>query len=139
MIVHELAQKSMCFPIDNRHPVVLLRDEAEREYFAKSGGAPEFALIRWALQFLPSAGHTFLDVGAHVGTWSLLFAQQCRHVHAFEPQRSTFHRLCGGIALSGAQNVTAHRLALSDAPSTNETSATVASRIVTRSPLPRPA
>lgn len=89
----------------------LLRDAAEEAYFASHGGAPEAKLIDWATQFI-AAGETFVDVGAHVGTWAQHFALRCKQVHAFEPQRSTYDRLHDGVELAKLGNVTCHDVAL---------------------------
>ena len=89
----------------------LLRDAAEESYFAGNGGAPEARLIAWAVQFIRS-DQTFIDVGAHVGTWAQHFAQKCRRVVAFEPQPSTYARLIEGVRLASLQNITCHDIAL---------------------------
>lgn len=89
----------------------LLRDAGEEAYFAKHGGAPEAQLIDWATQFI-DRGETFVDVGAHVGTWAQHFAAKCKQVHAFEPQRSTFERLRDGVKMAKLANVTCHDVAL---------------------------
>jgi FkbM family methyltransferase len=89
----------------------LLRDAAEEAYFARHGGAPEAKLIDWATQFI-AHDETFVDVGAHVGTWAQHFALKCKQVHAFEPQRSTYERLRDGVKLAKLRNVTCHNLAL---------------------------
>lgn len=116
MIVHEVwpgARHWDCAPVKPDVPKIILRDDAERRYFADSGGAPEAPLIAWATQFLDPS-KVFVDVGAHVGTWALTMASRCEGVYAFEPQRSSFYRLCGGIALSELNNVEAHNVALSN-------------------------
>lgn len=89
----------------------LLRDAAEEAYFIRHGGAPEAQLIEWATQFV---GHdeTFVDVGAHVGTWAQHFALKCKQVHAFEPQKSTYERLRDGVKMAQLRNVTCHDTAL---------------------------
>lgn len=89
----------------------LLRDAEEATYFASRGGAPEASLIDWATQIV-KPGDTFIDVGAHVGTWAQHFAGKCRQVHAFEPQRRTFDRLREGVRLAGLSNVECHDCAL---------------------------
>jgi len=70
----------------------LLRDAEEEAYFARHGGAPEAPLIDWATQFI-ALDETFVDIGAHVGTWTQHFALKCKQVHAFEPQQTTYERL----------------------------------------------
>ena len=89
----------------------LLRDAAEEAYFSRHGGAPEAALIGWATQFI-AHDETFVDVGAHVGTWAQHFALKCKQVHAFEPQRSTYERLRDGVQLAKLGNVICHDVAL---------------------------
>ena len=89
----------------------LLRDAEEEAYFSRSGGAPEAKLIDWATQFI---GHdeTFVDIGAHVGTWAQHFALKCKQVHAFEPQHTTYERLRDGAKLAKLSNITCHEIAL---------------------------
>ena len=90
----------------------LLRDEAEEAYFAKHGGAPEAQLITWATRFV-TRDQTFVDVGAHVGSWAQHLAQHCKQVFAFEPQRETFDRLLEGVRLAGLdRNVACHEVAI---------------------------
>lgn len=89
----------------------LLRNAEEESYFARHGGAPEAKLIDWATQFIAHDA-TFIDVGAHVGTWAQHFALKCKQVHAFEPQLSTFARLRDGAAIAKLRNLTCHNLAL---------------------------
>src|SRR6185436_6221997 len=89
----------------------LLRDAAEEAYFARHGGAPEAELIAWATQFI-ARDETFVDVGAHIGSWTQHFALKCKQVHAFEPQRSTFERLRDGVRAAKLGNVTCHDEAL---------------------------
>jgi FkbM family methyltransferase len=83
------------------------------EYFARTGGEPEKALIEWARRYLSPAG-VFVDIGAHIGTYTLSYATWVREIHSFEPQQDTYYRLCGGIGLLGATTIHAHRVALSD-------------------------
>lgn len=85
------------------------------DYFvSQSGGEPEHSLILWIKENFLHADWAFVDAGAHVGTYTLHFAPHCRAVYAFEPQRSTYHRLAGGVALAGLDNVYAHNTALGD-------------------------
>jgi len=68
-------------------------------------GLFESNLIEWCKQYC-SPETTFLDIGAHTGTYTLSLAAYSENVYAFEPQKMTFYALCGGVALSGHQNVT---------------------------------
>lgn len=84
---------------------VYLLPQVNLDYYCKYG-LFENQLIDWCMQFCRS-DKIFLDIGAHTGTYSLALAHLCKSVYAFEPQRMTYYALCGGIALSNAQNVIA--------------------------------
>jgi FkbM family methyltransferase len=73
-------------------------------------GLFEKGLIQWCKQFCKQG--TILDIGAHTGTYSIALAPHASSVHSFEPQKMTYYALCGSIALSNSQNVTAHNVAL---------------------------
>lgn len=74
-------------------------------------GRHERDLIDWSKQLSPTT-RQFVDVGAHVGSWTLVMATQFREVHAFEPRRLTFQQLCGNIALNGLENVFVHNVGI---------------------------
>jgi FkbM family methyltransferase len=74
------------------------------QYYCENG-LFESALIEWSSQFCKKE-KVFLDIGAHSGTYSLSLAHNCREVYSFEPQKSTYYALCGGVALSNIQNIT---------------------------------
>ncbi len=62
-------------------------------------------------------GMTVLDVGAHTGEMTLLFAHlvgAAGAVHAFEPVEPTYERLVAAIEAQALTNVTALRLAVAD-------------------------
>jgi FkbM family methyltransferase len=79
-------------------------------------GAQDRAEIAEALRALPPGG-VMLDVGANFGYYAITLAarrrQECT-IHAFEPSRLLFERLCKNLELTGTRAVTAHRLGLSD-------------------------
>ena len=78
-------------------------------YYAEHG-LFEKGLIQWCKQFCKQG--TVLDIGAHTGTYSIALASHAAKIHSFEPQKMTFYALCGSIALSNTQNITAHNIAL---------------------------
>lgn len=61
-------------------------------------------------------GGVVVDVGANLGAFAIPVAQKLvtsnGAVHAFEPQRTIFHQLCGNIFLNGLENVYAYNVAL---------------------------
>lgn len=62
-------------------------------------------------------GWHILDIGAHIGYYTLLFGSQCGaegRVAAFEPLRGAFTHLNENIALNNMENIRSFRLALSD-------------------------
>jgi FkbM family methyltransferase len=74
-------------------------------------------MIEWAQQLLVP-GKLFVDVGAHVGSYALQYAELGYQVHAFEAQRETFYRLAMGILTNDlTDRVQAHHVALGDGSS----------------------
>ncbi len=71
----------------------------------------EQPLIEWARQFQDKS-KTAIDVGAHVGDWSVDMSQYSEDVHAFEAQRLTYGLLIANC--SWYTNVQCHNMALSD-------------------------
>jgi FkbM family methyltransferase len=74
------------------------------QLFSNKDRALEWDLIAWAEQFLMN-GRTFVDVGAHVGSWALSYARQVRRVIAIEAEKKNYHRLVAGVALNELWNV----------------------------------
>lgn len=67
-------------------------------------------------QFLV-AGDTFIDIGSHIGYYSLLarrFVGDTGNVYAFEPSPETYGILLSSIQLNAYRNVTAFNCAISD-------------------------
>jgi FkbM family methyltransferase len=67
-------------------------------------------------QYTPKPNDTVLDIGAHIGTFSLLSASKSPKgkVHAIEASRETFNYLRINAALNPQLNVVPHHLALTD-------------------------
>lgn len=78
---------------------VFLLPEVNLDYYWRKG-LFECQLIEWSKQFC-NKDKVFLDIGAHTGTYAISLASFTRNVVAFEPQRSTYYALCGGVAASG--------------------------------------
>ncbi len=67
---------------------------------------------------LVQPGHVVVDIGAHVGYYTLLFARlvgKHGHVYAFEPEPSNFALLRKNIEINGYRNVTLISKAVSNA------------------------
>lgn len=79
-------------------------------------GVYEEDTVRWFRKQL-GAGMVVLDVGAHVGQYSLIAATDVGpggRVHSFEPNPISNRRLSANVDLNGFRNVTVHQLAASD-------------------------
>ena len=64
-------------------------------------------------------GMTAVDIGAHVGYYTLLFSRlvgEAGEVFAFEPEAENFEMLQKNVALNGPRNVTLMRKAVSNGP-----------------------
>jgi FkbM family methyltransferase len=71
---------------------------------------------RRIMQFARPGG-TFIDVGANIGYFTMRAARQLGvngHVHAFEPMRRAYDRLVRHVTLNHLDNVTTHRLIVTD-------------------------
>ncbi len=75
-------------------------------------GIFEYPLIDWCEQFLTKDG-VFIDIGAHMGTYSIILSKKCKQVYAFEAQKSTFDCLNIGISLNNCFNIEPINIALS--------------------------
>ncbi len=53
-----------------------------------------------------------VDVGANIGTHSVVYSKTAEHVYAFEPQQLVYYSLCANLFLNNVSNVTPFHLAL---------------------------
>ena len=75
---------------------------------------PEQNLIEWAKQLLVP-GKMFVDVGAHVGSWSLQYAAMGFQVRAFEPQLDPYTLLKAAMTINDLHElITVYAEAMSD-------------------------
>ena|SRR2546422_5155261 len=74
-------------------------------------GSQEPATIRW---LRPNPGEIVVDVGAHIGRYTLIAARRGAKVVAVEPEPSNFSVLKENIELNGFSNVIACQFALSN-------------------------
>ena len=80
-----------------------------------SNGIYEKDLINWAKNNYKDSKKIFIDIGAHMGTYSIKLAPYFSHTYSFEAQKNTFYCLAGGIALNGlSDKITAHHYALTN-------------------------
>ena len=88
----------------------VLDDSFDRDIFFT--GVPEYQA---------AADHIVIDVGAHIGTFSLLASARVPRgkVYAIEACEDTCNFLKINVALNGAANVSVHHLAITDARGTS--------------------
>jgi FkbM family methyltransferase len=104
-VFQRLRKDCMVFPDDQ----VIAKDFAQQ-------GNYEQSLIEWAASLIDPTT-LFLDIGAHVGTYSLFIAKRCAGVHSFECGPKTFNYLCANIAIQDMDShITPHRIALGSKP-----------------------
>jgi FkbM family methyltransferase len=104
-------------------PIYLLPNQTALDIFSSQREIPEEMLIKWCLSDLMPKGKNFVDVGAHVGTWTMWFARskKCAHVYSFECQKQTFECLCANLVLNGVSDkVSVERVAITS-PEKSET------------------
>lgn len=77
-------------------------------------GVYEQSVIRWSLDTLMDSGKDFVDIGAHVGTWTVPFAKKVK-CHSFECSPRTYNFLCANLALNNLDyDVKTYNIALGD-------------------------
>lgn len=92
-----------------------LRFYADPQGLVRETFEPFEPAVRHYLKTTLKRGMVFLDVGAHVGWYSLLAAQLgVAQVHAFEPSPITYGTLVANTRLNHTTSIETHNVALSD-------------------------
>ncbi len=81
-----------------------LLSESMNSMFTRCG-VPEQGLLDWTKQYI-QPDSVVLDIGAHIGTYTITLAPLCQQVHSFECQKMTYMALCGNIFINNLTNVT---------------------------------
>jgi FkbM family methyltransferase len=90
----------------------------ERQVVNRGGSNTE---IIGLIRAFVSEGGTIIDVGAHIGTYSIPLAMiSAGPVHAFEPNPAALLRLRSNLALNAISNITVHEVAVGSACETRE-------------------
>lgn len=79
----------------------------------KVHGIFEYSLIDWCSQFL-SKDKLFIDIGANIGTYSIILSKYCKEVHAFECSPDTYDNLNKSVLLNNVKNIVTHVEGLGD-------------------------
>jgi FkbM family methyltransferase len=89
-------------------------EQSVAKWFFESG-ISEKSLITWITDVFISSDKDFVDIGAHVGTYSLLCGKKANHTHAFECNPKVFCYLASNVALHEMEyKITPYRYALGD-------------------------
>ena len=74
-----------------------------------------FSLLHsWVVEKFVTKATVVVDVGAHIGTFTIPAAKKAKIVHSFEPVIQSFLRLTEHIEMNGVSNVTPHNFALGE-------------------------
>ena len=65
----------------------------------------EEEFINKIIETFSNSKKDFIDIGAHVGTYTFSLSKHFNHVHSFEPNKTVYNYLCGNIALKGLSNI----------------------------------
>lgn len=67
-------------------------------------------------EYQPDEGDVIIDIGAHIGTFSLLSSSKARHgkVYAIEASEDSYNLLRINVALNQCANISVHHLAITD-------------------------
>lgn len=67
-------------------------------------------------EYIPEESHIIIDIGAHIGTFSLLASSKIPYgrVHAIEASRETYNLLNINVHLNNLSNIDVHHLAIND-------------------------
>jgi len=90
-----------------------------KDYF--NTGFYERNLLDWACNNFLKSDKNCIDIGAHVGWYSVDFAEKAKHVYSFECSPKSFNYLCANIALNNYDyKITKHNCALSNKEGTTK-------------------
>ena len=74
-------------------------------------GISDYDHIKWCQDFLTHTG-IFVDIGANMGTYSVILSKKCREVYSFESDKNAFDRLNIGLCVNTCFNVNSHNVSL---------------------------
>lgn len=89
-------------------------NEKETARWMFSSGIPEISYINWIIENFKDPNKNFVDVGAHLGTYSWMLAPHFFHTHSFECNLEVYNCLCANIFLKGlSKKITSYPFGLS--------------------------
>ena len=112
-----LPEKNEAVPTEG--PAFLMHDDPSGRAQMFHIGIPELAIIEWARRFCDKS-KTFIDCGAHMGSYSIMLADGFKYVEAIEAQRRTYYQLCGNIFANEKYNIHPHNAAITSHQEAND-------------------
>jgi len=74
-------------------------------------GIHDYNLIKWCEQYVTPNGN-FIDIGSHIGTYSIILGKKCKQVYSFDAQKCATECLTIGMCVNNAFNINIHNMAL---------------------------
>lgn len=105
MYVVNTKEKNLHFLDSN---LIFINEQTQANYI-KNNGIPEINLINWCIPNFKNPKKTFIDIGAHIGTYSWSLAPFFKNVVSFEPNPEVYNCLCANTFLKGlSHKITTH-------------------------------
>jgi len=90
-----------------------------KDYFRT--GLYERGYIQWAVGNFANPKKDIIDIGAHIGMYTVAFGSKVNHIHSFECSPKSFNYLSANLLLHDlSYKVTTYRVALSDKEGTTK-------------------
>ncbi len=96
---------------NTKHGVITIEGDTQMENRLRDSGEYMYDDIKVCLPYVHGV---VVDIGAHVGLWTIPLSKHAKRVIAIEPNRYTYTQLLKNIQDNDAQNVTTHNVLLGD-------------------------
>ena len=106
--------------INSQNGLMLIPEaRVAKDYFYT--GFYERNYIDWIAENFFMSEYNIIDIGAHIGWYTIDMAKKCKHVYSFECSPKSFNYLCANIALNNLDyKVTKYNCALSNSEGTTK-------------------
>jgi FkbM family methyltransferase len=74
-------------------------------------GISDYGLIKWCEQYL-TEDSTFVDIGSHIGSYSIILSKKCKKVVAFEPEKEIFECMAINTCINNIFNIEMHNVGI---------------------------
>lgn len=97
----------------NKHKYFINKIDSTVSYPLRCGNYWESWMHHYFKKY-SSLNKNCLDIGANIGTHSVICSQYFKHVYSFEPQKDVFNLLTKNIQINNCHNVTPYNIGLSN-------------------------